>query len=198
MDRKKAAKLYGVFLKNAARDVTIEEVLDLYFIEQYPTRDENGREIPVDPALRKKEENAFKFFIQDALDHGQTGNEIINYLNAERDTVDVVNLDKNGEVTSAVRYEGSPLFDPSRKSDLSLLTGSGSPDFEFGDESTGGIEHLNPERLVIGDDPEPSNQGLTMDQLQDLASRAIDPNDPSNYNPDDDEFGSVGGGGLNI
>lgn len=59
--------------------------------------------------------------------------EVIAYLDAPRDEVDIINRDEEGNIINATHIEGDPKFDPSGKTDLTPLTGSS--DFEFGDSS---------------------------------------------------------------
>ena len=82
--------------------------------------------------LMKKQINFYKNFIAAAEKQGLKGWDIYNYLTAERDKVEYINKDNN-ENEIKMEVEGDPKFDPSGKTDLTPATGS--PDFQFGDES---------------------------------------------------------------
>lgn len=199
--RKEAAKIYELFLKNAVRGYTIEDIFDMVYAEKFTEKDLDGNPLPIDSVERKREFDEFRKLIEDAKSHGQTGHEIANYLNAERDTVDIIKYDDNGNIEVAHRFEGDPVFDPSHKTDLTPLTGS--PDFQFGDESVGS----KPSIPVIGDTSGVSPRNIPVfDDSETNDLKIVKPGEKEdidfpNSNPnisDDDDFGQGGPGGIGL
>lgn len=149
MDRKQAALFYKATLEN--KNIKADRLIE----EFYAARGETNTEI--DKKLAE-----YKAIIEDAGKQGLRGWDIYSYLMSSRDKVEYIEKSKDGKVTK-IEIEGDPKFDPSGKTDLTPLTGS--PDFEFGDDSVNKKQNssVNPKNVpVFGDEPE-QKKSLTDD-----------------------------------
>ena len=119
MNRKDAAKFYKAILENPG--ITAEVLIENLYAARGKTNEE------IDKILAE-----YNAIISEAESQGLKGWDVYNYLTTPRDKVEYINKDNNGNEIK-IEVEGDPKFDPSGKTDLTPATGS--PDFQFGDES---------------------------------------------------------------
>ncbi len=151
MKREQAALFYKAHLENP--NILEEKIIR----EFYKTVGKADFEI-------EKLVEEYRAFIDDAKKRGFNGFDIIHYLTAPRDTFTRAELDKDGNITNTITKEGDPMFDPSRKIDLSPYTGSN--DFTFDDNTNTKNTIVSEENIPVFGDKDNPNSNIKAPKIE--------------------------------